>query len=84
MLGIQRPPVLAADPAQQQGPQQVALACSPAQLQVIQAELRQTYRQLSVSVHPDKCSHPLASKVSLPCHAALSSCDSGVVTGQQQ
>ena len=63
VLGMERPPLQAPSGAQVEGPQQPAFACTAAQLQAVEAELRQTYRQQSVAVHPDKCGHPLASKV---------------------
>lgn len=63
MLGMVRPPLQAPNGAHVQAPQQSAFACTAVQLQAIEAELRQTYRQQSVAVHPDKCGHPLASKV---------------------
>lgn len=63
MLDLSPPPLADAPAAQQQEPQQLAFACSAAELQLIEARLRQAYRQLSVAIHPDKCSHPLASKV---------------------
>jgi hypothetical protein len=74
---VLQPPLRVTPPAQAREPQQLAFACSALQLQAIDAELRQTYRQLSVAVHPDKCSHPLASKVVLsmlsgPCCRNLS------------
>ena len=65
MLGMVRPPLQAPNGAQVEGPQQPAFACAAVQLQAVEAELRQTYRQHSVAVHPDKCRHPLASKVAL-------------------
>lgn len=65
VLGMQLPALCATTAAQVQGPQRAALACTTAELLDLEAELRQTYRQLSVAVHPDKCSHPLASKVAL-------------------
>lgn len=43
--------------------QQPLLACSAAQLRCLEGELRRSYRQLSVAIHPDKCRHAQASKV---------------------
>lgn len=65
VLGMERPPLQAPNDAQVAGGPQPAFACTAVQLQAVEAELRQTYRQQSVAVHPDKCGHPLASKVVL-------------------
>lgn len=71
-----RPPPLsaaahaAADAAHLQPlpPQRSVFTCGAAQLRGMEGELRRSYRLLSVAIHPDKCSHALASKVPIsPC-----------------